>query len=169
MNPSYCKRAHSHSRTGHLSFIHIHGECIHVTFIEKPNCTHVWSSPLILYLHLPCYTLRSLTNVSSTTRRVHTSFLERHKVTASKSHVQKSFAAVLETEASSVCFLETHIVPWLQSLMWLCSWHIQKGSKKRTLLWTFLHTHFQMSLSAPIYAGVPRQKWQRSEIRRSFC
>lgn len=25
MSPSYCKRAHSHSRAGHLSFIHNHG------------------------------------------------------------------------------------------------------------------------------------------------
>lgn len=112
ISPSYCKKEHIF--TLELDIYPSYTSVATAFMLPSyRNSIAPMCGVLILLPPLPSHTLRPLIDVSSTTRHVHISFLDRHKVTSSKSHVQKSFADIQETQASSVCFLKTHIVSWL--------------------------------------------------------
>lgn len=90
--------------------LHMHPWLLHSCYTPYTNSTAPVCCSFLLTLlpHLPCYTLRSLSNVSSRTKHVHISFLERHKLTSSNLHSYRSFSDTQEAKASTVCILEIH-------------------------------------------------------------
>lgn len=96
----------------------------------------------------------------------------RHKLTSSKSHVHKSFADIQKAQTSCVHSRNTQVWYNTHSAVGTVTdvtafAHTQRQQKMHPPL-NPLHTHIKMKFSPPVYAEVPRWKWQMSEMRWVF-